>query len=202
MAEVKMIWQGFKERAAQLRQSSDELKRKAQERSASLPELALAAEDDQGGGRTAFHEAVNEVDHLIAQARQAQFAAVALDERADQTRKEDREFERNARTREMSDARAAYDHATNEMDRALADVEDAYRVLRDATTDLAGALRRAEFADGAGALQRRAPRMLVASSWANAPTLTKALGVEHRLRHHAQNMAEASTFLPEPETEQ
>jgi hypothetical protein len=190
------MWEGLQRRAQQLRDTAGELTKKAYERREKLPDLALAAQEQRDGAPGAFAEALSEIQRLVLEATQAEYAAGALDQKAADARREDREFERLARTREMSDARAGFDHAVSEMDKALKDVEDAYAVLRDATTDYAGALRLANFGDAAASLQRRASRMLQAACWANAPRLTKGLGVEMRLRHHAQPITEATGFLP------
>ena len=102
----------------------------------------------------------------------------------------------------MSQERAGYDHATRELDRALADVEDAYRVWKDSVGDLAGALRRAEFGRGATMLQQRAKRMLHMSTWANAPSLASALELQRKFFHHAQSLDGAAKFLPEVQVEE
>lgn len=196
MDRVKMLWEGLKERADKVRKSSDDLKRQAEARSAELPKLALAAHEDQPGAPKAFSDAVDEVDRLILEARRAQFVAAALDEKAEETRKADIDFERNARVQEMSDDRAAYDHAVNEMDRALKNLEDAYMVLRDARNDFVGSMRRAEFGDAATSLQRRASRFLQAAIWANAPAVAHAIGIERRFFHQAQPLAETTSVLP------
>ncbi|MGE0294811.1 MAG: hypothetical protein AB7P97_20870 [Hyphomonadaceae bacterium] len=196
MSRVRMLWEDLKARSAKLRQSADELKSKAEVRSASLPELALAAQENQPGGAKAFSDAVDEVDRLIAQARQAQFAAIALDEKAEQTRLADIQYERNARVDEMASDRAAYDHAVNEVDAALKNLEDAFVLLNNARNDFVGSLRRAEFGDAATSLQRRAPRFLQMAMWAQAPLLARALGLERKFFHHAKPLSETTDALP------
>lgn len=200
MAEPKkLVWEMMRDRANALRLSAAGLKRQAEERSKRLPELALAAEEQRVGAGKEFDEAVAEADRLLAQSRQAELAAVALDEKAEETRKIDIDAERAQRVAEMSDLRAGYDHATLEMDKALKNVEDALCVLMDARKDFVDSLRRAEFVDQAGMLQRRASQMLQMSVWANAPRLADQLGVIRLHRRNAQNLSEAVGFLPETE---
>jgi len=198
MAEpVKLVWEKLRERAQSLRDSAADLKRQAEERSKRLPELALAAEEQRVGAGKQFDEAVAEADGLLAQSRQAHLAAIALDEKADETRRADIESERAQRVSEMSDLRASYDHATSEMDKALKNVEGALCVLMDARNDYVDSLRRAEFVDQAGQLQRRASQMLQMTVWANAPRFADQLGVVRLHRRSAQNLSDAKSFLPD-----
>lgn len=201
MAE-KLLYQRFAERANELRRSAEELKQKSQSRHSQLPELALAAQEERDGGRKAFEEAIDEVDRLAAEALQAELAATALDERSAEVRREDMVAEKVLRAREMSDARAAYDKAAQKMDAVLRNSETAYCAMREATRDLADALRLAGFPEGSQALSRRASRMLHAASWDNAPTLTQALGLEGKFRHQAKSLESAANFLPQSENKE
>lgn len=193
---AKTMFEGLRERAARLREIAAELKRRAESRTEELPELALAAQEEIAGADRRFDEALAEVHTLAQRVQLEEFAARALDRRAEEARRAESDADLAQRIAEMNDARRGYDFAAGEMDRALRDLEDAFMVLRDARNDYVAAMRLAGHADAARALTRRASFILQATAWANAPGLSKALGLERRHFHRAGDAADAVGFLP------